>query len=310
VRFDELPWIDAIEHFRASSTKSELGAGQALRQTTLLALTAFPHTILPNPLVREMGALATQADLKIPLVEEVAADIFMGTFTTKWRRSAALTSESMVGTLYARYYDLPDPGVWSPAPLRALGARLNRRWGKETADDFAALCAERAHEAQVDGQQNYVAVNGTVLEQSQILTSHNLAVLTTSLDLRDRVADLAPQLTGDTFRWIIRRQSQPWHSDIATLQMIKNIAYAWRQAIFFLSFCDTQAQLHAINQLRDQLPHGGPGARLHDAVDGLANIINGGHFTTSGFAAGAPSRRLLGWSAGRHWLLQPATTSG
>jgi hypothetical protein len=51
----------------------------------MLALTAFPHALLPNPLVAEIRTLAKQAELELPLVEEVAADIFMGTFTTKWR---------------------------------------------------------------------------------------------------------------------------------------------------------------------------------------------------------------------------------
>ncbi len=59
-----------------------------------------------------MSALATQAGVSVPLVEEVAADIFMGTFTDKWfmgtftdkwRQAAAVASRTLAGTLYARY---------------------------------------------------------------------------------------------------------------------------------------------------------------------------------------------------------------
>ena len=304
VRFEELPWIGVLGPFRASNDGAKHGAAQTLRQTTLVALTAFPYSILPNPLVRELGALATQAGLTVPLVEEVAADIFMGTFTTKWRRSAAITSEVMAGSLYARYYDLPNSGVWSSSTsLRSRAGRFTRRWGKETADDFATLCADRAKEAQGDGKGSYVALNGTVLEQSQILTTHNLAALTASLDLSDRVAELASDLADETLRWVVRRQSQPWREYHANLQMIKNSAYAWRQAIFFLSFCEPDVQSSVVDRLRDQLPSAGSGVRLRDAVDGLAHILNGGHFTNTGLADGSPGRRFLGWSVGRHWLM-------
>jgi hypothetical protein len=96
-----------------------------------------------------MKALADQAGLSLPLVEEVAADIFTGTFTDKWRLAAAAVSISLDGTLYARYYDLPSPPTWArsrsgPAP------KLTRRWGKQVAEDFAALCAARSAEARAD----------------------------------------------------------------------------------------------------------------------------------------------------------------
>ena len=79
VRFEELPWVAALSGFRAQG-HSTLAARQALHRAVLLALDSFPERILPNPLVREFGALATAADVRLALVEEVAADIFMGTF--------------------------------------------------------------------------------------------------------------------------------------------------------------------------------------------------------------------------------------
>jgi hypothetical protein len=68
-----------------------------------------------------------------PLVEEVAADIFMGTFTEKWARAAAVASNSLDGTLYARYYDLPGSHAWvrsrvgRPRTSRGGGARSRQR---------------------------------------------------------------------------------------------------------------------------------------------------------------------------------------
>lgn len=117
VRFTELPWVQALEPYRSPQPDNAASAQRALRQITMLALTAFPHALLPNPLVTEIRALAKQAELELPLVEEVAADIFMGTFTTKWRDAAAVASRLLTGTLYANYYALPAD--W-PEPQRTL----------------------------------------------------------------------------------------------------------------------------------------------------------------------------------------------
>lgn len=305
VRFDELPWIGALEPFRSHRVDAARGARQALRQTTLMALSAFPHAILPNPLVRELGALAKQAEVPMPLVEEVAADIFMGTFTEKWRRAAAIASEVLAGSLYARYYDLPEASVWTdPASRGGLFARVTRRWGKEAADDFAALCGARAREAQQGPDASFVAKNGTVLEQSQILTTHNLAVLVAGLDLRGELRGLAPELADRAFEWVVRRQAQPAPNRWAALQMIKNTAYAWRQGIFFLSFCDQQAQLAAVARIRSLAEGASMRTHLGPAVNGLALVVAGQRFSRTGTVDRGRGRRFLGWAAGPHWCLR------
>jgi hypothetical protein len=274
VRFEELPWIAALEPLRRRRrTDVALAARRALEQTVLLALHAFPQAILPNPLVRELGALAKQADVQMPLVEEVAADIFAGTFTTKWHTAATMTSQVLAGTLYARYYDLPES--W-PAPV------VRKRWGTPTADAFAKLCAARAKEAGT-GRSSWVAANGAVLEQSQILTTHNLAVLVDVLGLTERVTAMAPELAERALDWVMRRIHNPY--------LLRNCAYAWRQAIFFLSFCDQPIQEAAVAGLPE-----------HRAVTGLTAVIDGAHFDGNGTVHGA--RRLLGWSVGPHWALR------
>ncbi|MEV0698540.1 hypothetical protein AB0I53_11565 [Saccharopolyspora sp. NPDC050389] len=292
VSFDELPWVRSLDCCRSSRPNGELAAYRALQQGTMLALTSFPHALLPNPLIREIGALATLAGVRHPLVDEVAADIFMGTFTKKWRDAAELASRTMSGTLYAAYYDLPSESQW---------AQPSRKRMRRTADDFAELCAERAGEAGSSG--NFVARNGAVLEQSQILTTHNLAVLVHGLDLTDQVRERAPELARRTFDWVVRRLAQRTDDHHAALIQVKNVAYAWRQAIFLLGFCDPEVQLSQVRELREEVRAHGI-ARFGPAVEGLAHVIGGGRFTASGVASQGSGRRLLGWAAGRHWYLQ------
>jgi len=311
VRFEELPWIAALQQFRARDANTEEAARQTLEQVTLLALTGFPHAILPNPLVAEMAALASRAGLSVPLVEEVAADIFMGTFTEKWRLATATASRSLAGTLYARYYDLPGLQAQAESPA-GLEAQTSQRWGKQTAEDFAALCSARAAEAQTQTTgANHVAVNGTILEQAQILTTHNLAVLVDALGLRNRIADLAPQLADRALAWAVHRLRQQPRNRHARLQAVKNSAYAWRQAIYYLSLCDQPVQLQAHARLCEYLQTTDDDlqARFSPAIDGLAHIIAGGHFNASGLAPQpGTGRRFLGWAAGPHWALHPAVT--
>ncbi|MGW3962717.1 hypothetical protein ACWED2_23055 [Amycolatopsis sp. NPDC005003] len=279
VRLEELPWIRALEPFRARRPDVARAARQTLTQTVLLALGSFPQAILPNPLVRELGALAVQAGLPMPLLEELAADIFVGTFTEKWRTAAATASRVMAGTLYARYYDLPDE--WPPPPRKLL---------RRTADDFAAVC-----EARAGRRRRSVAGNGMVIEQSQILTTHNLAVLAEPLELRSR---LGPDLAGQVFTWVVRRLAgqRSWNR-----QLLKNVAYAWRQAIFFLSFSGESEQRAAVTRLGELVAQAGLQDRFGPAVTGLAAVLDGARFAPDGTLPDGPGRRLLGWTTGPHW---------
>ncbi|MFI6307154.1 hypothetical protein ACIBCH_35165 [Amycolatopsis thailandensis] len=284
VGFTELPWVAALEPLRAHRRDTAEAARETLSRTTMLALTAFPHAILPNPLVSEFGALAKQAGLRMPLVEEVAADIFMGAFTTKFRDAAVIASRVMAGSLYARYYDLPE--AWSE--------ETTTRWGRKTAADFAKVCKERAAEAH-RGRVSGVAANGTVLEQGQIVTTHNLAVLADGLELWDPLMVLAPGLAARSLGWALRRAAVPATDRHAALTAVKNAAYAWRQGIFFLSFCDTEKQWSVVDELRPQLA----GTDLGPAVDGLAAVVAGYRFDTDGTVHNG--RRWLGWGGGQ-WV--------
>ncbi|MEU4448372.1 hypothetical protein AB0K14_21255 [Actinosynnema sp. NPDC050801] len=293
VRFTELPWVAALAPCRSPKPDNAAAAHRALRQTTMLALTAFPHALLPNPLVTELRTLAKQAGLELPLVEEVAADIFMGTFTTKWRDAGAVASRLLAGTLYANYYDLPTD--WPKPPRKG---RL--RWGKHTAEDFSALCRERAGTS-----GGSTAANGMVLEQSQILTTHNLAVLVDGLDLTDELRERAPELAWQAFGWIVRRLTQRAAHRHAALIQVKNAAYAWRQALFLLAFCEPAVQLAHAERLAGEAR----GTALEPAVEGLLHVLHGGRFTPTGTVQHGTAVRFLGWTENKHPLLTPSGRS-
>lgn len=301
VRLDELPWVAALAPLRSDELDTRDRARRTLEQVSVLALSGFPQTILPNPLVREMGALVERAGLSLPLVEEVAADIFMGTFTRKWPRAAAIASEHLAGTLYARYYDLPPPEAYTEGPI----ARTKKKWGRDTADGFAQLCKNRAAEAGTGGR-SFVARNGAILEQSQILTTHDLAVLVFGLDVVDRLAPMAAELASRALRFVVRRQTQSIGTFRARLQMVKNTAYAWRQAIFFLSLTDEATQRRIVGEL-SQLAAATDAAwasRFAPALRGLTMVLDGGRFEADGRGRDdRAARRYLGWGVGGHWLL-------
>lgn len=291
VRFAELPWAAALEVFRTGG-QDTAAVRAALRETVRLTLTAFPATVLPNPLVSELAALATRAGLRLPLVEDVAADIFQGTFTGKWRAAAEIAGRVTAGSPYARYYDVPETWPDAPAPRRRRWRRVPDR---PVAEDFAALCRERAREAGTGGSP--VAADGAVLEQAAILTTANLAVLTDALDLGAGYGDLADRAFERAVT-LIARLPADGH---ARLLAVKNGAYAWRQAVFLLGYAEPAEQAAVLDGLAEATA-GGP---LEPAVRGLRQVLAGDRFDRDGLTAGG-GRRWLGWSAGPHWLLGPS----
>jgi len=148
-----------------------------------------------------------------------------------------------------------------------------------------------------------VAARGTLLEQSQILTTQNLAVLVAALDLGDELRELAPDLADRTFSWLVRRQTRRAPGWPAQLQMIKNVAYAWRQAIFYLSFCPVETQVAAVARVAEATESAGLTGRFGPAVDGLAHVVTGSRFIPEGTLGAQPGRRLLGWTTYPHWAL-------
>jgi hypothetical protein len=301
IQIEELPWIGAIDRFRSENLESRALARQTLHEVTLLAITSFPHAIIPNKLLQELRALAKGAELSLPLVDEVAADIFMGEFSPKFLESARRAADLLDRSLYASYYGIDYTEVRKLPEAREQ--QQAARWATSSPEPsaFVQFCASRAG---VPLGTWDPATNGMIIEQQQILTTQNLAVLFAGLDLADALRDRLSDMAERCFRWVCRRQQvkiAEWH---ARLTMVKNTAYAWRQMVFFLALLPegnvtdflAWAEEH-LNAQSEEFRN-----RFRPAVRGLA-------LAAAGTAIDAESegrdgaRRFLGWSKERHWLL-------
>ncbi|RKI75252.1 hypothetical protein D7X55_00520 [Corallococcus sp. AB049A] len=296
VKLEELPWVAAIDAYRKQGLTQESASRQTLEQLLRLTLGAFPEVLLPNKLLQEVRALLKSAGLQVPVVDELAADIFMGTFTEKFLEAAQQAQELLAGTLYARYYDLPSG-------LREMNASKHARHEARTSEAFAALCTARAKDGE-DSARWSPAANGRIIEQAQILTTHNLATLVEALDLRPV---LEPQLEALALRCFTRvcelLEARPpgYHS---RLRNLKNAAYAWRHMLFFLSLrpeathpAFLQEVETRLSQRRGDLPQ-----RLAPAMLGLRHVVGGGQLKD----APPGARCFLGWTLNRHWALGTA----
>jgi hypothetical protein len=297
VRLEELPWIAAIAPWVGSDEESRKGARAAMARATRLALESFPQTILPNKLVRELRALAAAAGERIPLVDELAADIFMDAFSESYLRSAQAAAPLLAGTLYERYYDLPLDRVL------ALDDIEKTRFGTPESPGFAALCVELARVGTAD--QWSVARNGAIIEQAQILTTHNLAQLLAGLGLRDELRPVFPDLARRCFESICRRQQLVIRDWRAEMQNVKNSAYAWRQMIFYLSIADADEVPRFLDWTGDHLAKQREEFRdrFAPAMNGLQAALARRPFDRDGFDRTTGGRRFLGWTLERHWLL-------
>ncbi|GLZ02968.1 hypothetical protein Acsp03_04350 [Actinomadura sp. NBRC 104412] len=289
VRLQELPWVRAVQEHHATkdgTRNAATGARLALRRLGELALQGFPGTIVPNPLLSEFDALARAAGMRVPFVEELAADIFMGRFSPKFADAAKLAADVLEGTLYARYYGIDYAEV----------RRLDH-------GDFGALCVRRAGVRAGLYGHGWVARNGMVIEQSQILTTHNLAALVhpVGVDPSPGWPDLARRAFATACVLVGRLHNNP-----RPLSTVKDAAYAWRQMVFFLAMCGLEDQIDVVAsiqaQCRRQPDH--VVRRLSPALAGLRHVLTGGRL--DGAAAPAEARRWLGWSHRRHWMLDHA----
>ncbi|MFC8425805.1 hypothetical protein ACFUN7_34050 [Streptomyces sp. NPDC057236] len=299
VRVEELPWVRAVSGQRSAVPGKPDGEGSlvVLRQLGELAVQAFPGTILPNPLVREFGVLERHCDLGAPFVEELAADIFMGTFSPKFLTAARIAGELLGGTPYERYYGVDYAAIRNTA-ITETATALTRSHGARTSPGFARLCAERAGTA---SRSWSVAANGTVIEQAQILTTHNLATLVHRVGIAPRPgwAGLARRCFATVCRLVSRVHRNP-----RPLGTVKDAAYAWRQMVFHLSLCPPEEQRRVIAGLGETTARHPDhvATRLAPALAGLALVVEGGAFDGDGTADGGRARRFLGWSTDGHWM--------
>jgi hypothetical protein len=297
VRVDELPWVLAVAPFRERSDDSNAGTTAALARLAELAIDAFPATIMPSPLVSELDVLAREAELDLPLVEELAADIFMGTFSSKFLRAAKLAGDLLRDSLYARYYDIDYAAIEAIDDVE----EPRRRRAARASPAFDALCFARAG-AEKGGFS--VAANGTVIEQAQILTTHNLAALTGSAGVGGVMTLDWPNLASRCFDHALVLTGRV-HHDPRPLRTVKDLAYAWRQMLFFLTMSGEDHPAQFVRDARERLvaqpDH--VRSRMDPALDGLDTVISGGSLDGKESVQG---ERLLGWTVGPHWILSPS----
>ena len=294
VRFDELPWVATLSPWAGSSGEHRGAARQALVEVATLAITTFPYTILPNPLVKELRALAASAGATAPFVEELAADIFMGAFSEAFLRAAQIAGRLLEGSLYERYYGL------GYRYLLDLNDVAKSRFGAPTSSGFAALCTELAGLSPVKS----VAANGVVIEQAQILTTHNLALLFGEFGLAASLRAALPELSRRCFEWVVSRHQMKIIDWKAQMQMTKNTAFAWRQMVFYLSLCDRAEVAAFLAWASERLGKCRPDfrERFTPALVGLRTAVHG-HALGPQADDATLGRKFLGWSVGRHWLL-------
>lgn len=293
VRLDELPFLKAIESAKSHQEKTRAELEKLLKQLSFLALSYFPQALLPNGLIQELQNLSSKALLDIPWTKELAADIFMGEFSKSFLKAAQLAAKLLEGSLYERYYDIPYKDILNMNPQTQEGANA-----------FSKLCWKRATLAP---KQASMLENAMVIEQAQILSTHNLATIFKGLDQKDGLKAKLLAMAERSFKEVCRLQrhchQHSWHHQLIS---IKNSAYAWRQQVFYLSFCSQKELEHHLENAHKILKHSlnlRLAPRLMPALTGLEGAIKGSNFDDSGYNAEGRGRRLLGYTSDKHWLM-------
>lgn len=298
VQFEELPWIHTLSASFPPSYDFRQSPKQTFVDVAILNLRSFPHAIVPNKLLQELRALAKAADLSVDLLDELAADIFMGTFSRKYGDATKLAAAQMQGTLYANYYEINTDEI------------LKANFGsKHVATGLAEICARRAgvksgsnffsFETAMGGVVGSPASNGCVIEQQQILSTQNLASLFSIPELSAELQANLREMSEATFDWLLNELALPRTDRHSCLIAVKNGAYAWRQMLYYLSklphdevveFVD--AMELAVSKYRQEFT-----VRFHPAIVGIRNVLAGRSPEVDG------GKKFLGWTTTRHWLL-------
>ncbi|MFE3459425.1 transcriptional regulator [Nocardiopsis aegyptia] len=290
VRPTELPWVRTTLPHRTARDAHEWAARDLLIRLGTAVLEHFPGTIVPNPMVSQFTTLNRSARLGLPFVEELAADIFAGAFTPKFTQAAQEAGALLADSPYARYYGIDY------AEVLALPAGDGRGEGRG-GDAFAELCRARAGHPGPG-----VAGQGMVIEQAQILTTHNLAVLV-GLGVRPERgwADLARRAHGVTMDTVAGLPRSPLPD------RVRRAAFSWRQTLFFLSLCSAPEQRDVLvwmgGRARDLPAHAR--RRLEPLLAGLCQVVDGAPLRES-----ATVRRFQGWSRSGYWMLDDAPATG
>jgi hypothetical protein len=139
-----------------------------------------------------------------------------------------------------------------------------------------------------------IARNGRIIEQIQIVTTHNLAQLVDGLSLRSSLRPIIPKLVEQCLASAIAELQRPLpvtKPNHTRLIRRKNAAYAWRQMVFFIALAEPATRESVLLAARQAIAAAEDGVRML-----LQPYIEGVVASAAGKALGpGDERRFLGW---------------
>ena len=257
IKAEEVPWINKLKQ-AIPVPLSNLDPMYIISGTESLvnfAQNKFPQTTLPNKFVSALYDTNKEADLTYPLTKELAFDIFEGQFSKSFVDSAREAASIMPNTIYARYYGLDYKKLRDKL-------RLDSDFDHSKYKDLG-LCLMNECSVNVPKEGGHTARNACILENQQIITTHNLASNMINLGLQKKTEDKGGQMAVDCAKSIVAdvRSLQNIQQGIdmnnlsykVKLHKIMAIAKAWRQMLFYLSFSKRNRDQELIEILR-QIP--------------------------------------------------------
>lgn len=284
-RFDELPWIKPIINKQLTS---KCYVKTALRLAAY-SIDYFPGVILPNPLIEQINILYWFLDNQRPFLAELAADIFTGRFVRKFDYATLTAASLLRDTLYERYYGLN----YKNFETRFLKESLNLEKNSST---LIELMIKEEINIDLSPYQYFVVQNGMVIERAQIYTTHNLAMLIAeNIELEHSYEELASKAFSHSLRLIIQSKRAKKAGN-NYLGAIKNAAYAWRQALFFLSLSPEETIEKTICHVEEKF--------LRSIDKDISNeLFNRLKVSIHMECSHEIARPFLGWTVGKHWIV-------
>ena len=232
VRASEVPWIGVLQRVLKIDEHSHASREKGLAWLLGMSINTFPHCMVPNETLR----LIRECKPEIPVLEELAVDIFTGRLVPKFGRTCELAAKQLgTDSAYCRYY----------------GGYLSQLWGRKSIS--SADLVEWAGRGLDAGM--YTVRNGMLLERVRVATCFNmllpLSVLSDDFDWRGAALK--------TWAFIIRlgiteREPCLLRSDI------RKLVQAWNLLLFYVS--------------SSQKVHEDPRMLLTRVVDDMMNYLD------------------------------------
>ena len=301
VRFEELPWARPLVALLAGADEGSQ-CDAVVREAVRCLFTHFPATIIPNKVVSALKDVMRKGVLgaKANLTEELATDIFQGAFSPNFDAAALSAAAAMRGTVYSRYYGLEGAyggAAERHAELQAEVAALKEQQAAIRVPDLTlysslqqeiyakGLLVRLAKEKMVDwgcphsGASYNTVQSGRLIEAAMVLTTHNLAQCAAMCggSIADAGVDAAASALK-AWTYIVRTFVSPPTARRAVLHARRDVAYAWRQTLFFVSqagaaAADAEAAQRAVlAQMREAVEW--------FAYDNVAADVLAAHFLT------------------------------